>query len=68
MNRCVFHLHKLQNDFVYPEATDNIITLYQLIKLVQLHAAVSGACCIEKIVFKSIAEGINLTGSIGRDH
>ena len=40
----------------------------QLINLVQKYAAFQGECCIEKIVFKSITEGIQLVASMREDH
>lgn len=66
-NGRVYMLNKTINDVVQPLATQNIVTLHQLTRLVQRHAAVKGECCIEKIGFKNIADGIALVASLNKD-
>ena len=64
-NGGIYQLNIRVSDSIIPRSTNNTISLYQLIKLVQIHAALHGECCIEKIVFKSITEGIQLVASMG---
>jgi len=64
----IYQLNIVDNGIVHPSSTNNTISLYQLIKLVQKHAALQGECCIEKIMFKSISEGIQLVASMGEEH
>lgn len=66
-NGRVYHLNKSEKGMIHPTSTNDIIPLSQLIKLVQKHAATNGECCIEKIVFKSIAEGIKLVASMSEN-
>ena len=63
----IYQLKLTENGIVQPLDTKNIISLYQLIKLVQSHAALQGEWCIEKIVFKRITEGIQLVASMCED-
>ena len=64
----IYQLNITENGIVHPHSTNNVISLYQLINLAQKHAAFQGECCIEKIVFKSISEGIQLVASMSEDH
>lgn len=61
---CVYRLDNKENGVVRPLLMNNTITCYQFIKLVKLHASALGECCIEKIVFNSLKEGIQLVGSL----
>lgn len=63
-NGRIYQLNIRVSDIVVPRTANNTMSLYQLIKLVQTHAALQGECCIEKIVFKSITEGIQLVASM----
>lgn len=60
----VYRLDNKENGVVHPVATNNTIALYQFIKLVKLHASAQGECCIEKIVFNSLKQGIQLLASL----
>ena len=61
---CIYLLNTTEDGIVHPHSTNRTISLNQLIKLVQRHAALQGECCIEKIIFKSISEGIQLVTSM----
>ena len=64
-NGHIYHLNIAVNGTVVPRPSNNNIPLHQLIKHVQKHAALRGECCVEKIFFKSINEGIQLVASMG---
>ena len=63
-NGRIYKLNNKLQGIVQPIAANDKITLYQCIQLVQRHAALNGECCVEKIVFRSIIEGIDLVASI----
>ena len=46
------------------EASDERVTLEDFIRLVRIHASSAHRCCIEKIRFRSIAEGIELVAGM----
>ena len=52
------------NDSIKLSNADKTISLSQFIKLVQLHAACSGQCCIDKIGFRSIDEGMSILADL----
>lgn len=52
------------DDKIKPLITDNSVSLIQFIKLVQQHAAMNGECCIEKISFKKINDGMAILASM----
>ena len=60
----IYRLSKTVKGIVAPELTNDIIPPEELINLVQKHAAQQGQCCIEKIMFKNISEGIQLVASM----
>jgi len=61
----VYRLDYKESGIVHPIFASNIISLYEFIKLVKLHASAQGECCIEKIVFRSVKEGMQLVDSMG---
>jgi len=56
-----------QHGFIYV-ASDERVTLEDFIRLVRVHASSTHRCCIEKISFRSIAEGIALVASMADDN
>lgn len=60
----IFDLEHLHNDKVDTKDTGKHMSLYEFIKLVRIHASCAHKCCIEKISFRTIAEGISLVGSM----
>ena len=56
----IYQLNITECGIVHPRSTNNVISLYQLINLVQKHAAFQGECCIEKIVLKVSPKEFNL--------
>ena len=64
----IYNLDKEHDGTINPEDSGNEITLQDFIKLVRIHASNSHRCCIEKINFRNIAEGISLIASMGKDN
>lgn len=64
----IFSLDHLQDDIRTPPATGKCIALDDFIRLVRIHASNSHRCCIEKINFRNIAEGISLISSMNDDN
>ncbi len=62
----IFYLDHVQDDIRNSQATGNRITLEDFIRLVRIHASNSHRCCIEKIYFRNIAEGISLITSMNQ--
>lgn len=67
-NGHLYQLNIIEDGIVHPCSTKHTLSLERLTKLVQRHAALQGECCIEKIVFKSISEGIQLVASMSDEH
>jgi hypothetical protein len=63
----VFSLDHVDDDIRRHPAEGNRIALEDFIKLVRIHASNSHRCCIEKINFRSIAEGISLVASMNEN-
>ena len=59
----IFNL-ALGNDAIDTEYTGQKITLETFLRRVRIHASNSHRCCIEKINFRTIAEGIKLIDSM----
>jgi two-component sensor histidine kinase len=59
----IFKLARV-HDAIETERTGEQITLDAFIRLVRIHASNSHRCCIEKISFRTIAEGIKLIDSM----
>ena len=49
------------------EDTGTRIALDDFVKLVRIHASCSHRCCIEKISFRTVAEGIRLVAAMNED-
>jgi hypothetical protein len=60
----IYTLGTINESISLPESTGRQITLDDFIKLVRVHASNSHRCCIEKIYFRNIAEGIRLLASM----
>jgi len=63
----IYHMDNMLNGRVQPASTDQVISLNQLVLLVQRHAALNNACCIEKIGFRNIGEGLAIIASLTED-
>ena len=63
----IFNLEHVNDDILNPQGTGSQISLQDFIRLVRIHASNSHRCCIEKISFRNIAEGINLVSSMNDD-
>ena len=62
----VYHLEDKDSGYIYPILTESTIPLYEFLSLVKLHASAQGECCIEKMMFKSIAEGMKIVESLSQ--
>lgn len=60
-------LNNMVNGRVVPVSTDQVISLNQLVILVQRHAALNNTCCIEKIGFRNIEEGLAIIASLSEE-
>lgn len=57
----------LIDDTIKTEHTGEQISLEAFTRLVRIHASNSHRCCIEKISFRSIADGIKLVESMDQE-
>jgi hypothetical protein len=64
----IFNLEHVNDDILNPQGTGSQISLQDFIRLVRIHASNSHRCCIEKISFRNIAEGIRLVSSMNDDN
>ena len=64
---CIFNLEHINDDILNPQGTGSQISLQDFIRLVRIHASNAHRCCIEKISFRNIAEGIRLVSSMNDD-
>jgi hypothetical protein len=64
----IFSLEHMQDGIINAESTCKQIQLQDFIRLVRIHASNSHRCCIEKINFRNIAEGISLVASMNDDN
>jgi len=60
-----FRLVAAADGVVMPADSGEMISLQSFIRLLRAHAAAAGQCCIEKIMTRSVAEGIALVRSLG---
>lgn len=65
-NGFIFNLDEVGGDAINPRYSGNNIALEDFIKLVRIHASTANRCCIEKISFRSVAEGIRLVASLSQ--
>jgi len=63
----VFSIDHAHDDSITVADTGNQISLQDFIKLVRIHASSSQRCCIEKINFRNIAEGLSLLASMNNN-
>ena len=66
-NGCIYNLERRHDDHIEVVESGEQIRLSDFIKQVRIHASCSHRCCIEKINFRSIAEGIRLVDSMNND-
>lgn len=59
-----YNLVETHGEVITPQSTGASMALQDFIKLVRIHASTVNRCCIEKIGFRSIAEGISLVGDM----
>ena len=67
-NGHIFSLDHVHDGAINAEDAGNKITLQDFVRLVRIHASNSHRCCIEKISFRNIAEGISLVSSMNDDN
>ena len=60
----IFRLEHLRDDSINTKDTGRQITLQDFIRLVRIHASSAHHCCIEKISFRTIADGIELVAGM----
>ena len=60
----VYRLDRLSNGFVQPAATGRVVPVSEFIAMVKRHAALCSTCCIEKIAFRNIEEGMAIVASL----
>jgi hypothetical protein len=64
----VFSFGHAQHDVRSPSATGSRIALEDFIRLVRIHASSSHKCCIEKINFRNMTEGVSLVASMNKNN
>ena len=64
---CIYDLERRHDDHIEAVDSGERIELSDFIKRVRIHASCAHRCCIEKISFRSIAEGIRLIDSMSTD-
>ncbi len=60
----IFTLAQTRDGAIQAADTGKTASLEDFIRLVRIHASTSHRCCIEKISFRSVAEGIQLVASM----
>ncbi len=60
----VYHMDNMEDGEVQLLATGKSMSVKELIALVQRHAAMNNTCCIEKIGFRRIEEGLAIMASL----
>jgi len=61
---CVYHMDNMEGGEVQLLVTGHSMPVKELIALVQRHAALNNTCCIEKIGFRRIKEGLAIIASL----
>lgn len=64
----VYQLSIIKDGYVEPKSSNDSVSLEHLVTLVKRHAAQQEQCCIEKISFKNINEGIQLVASMSVEY
>lgn len=60
----IFTLDQTDGGEIHAADSGTVISLHDFIRLVRIHASTSHRCCIEKIGFRTVAEGIRLVASM----
>ena len=60
----IFRLAQTRDGAIQAADTGKTVSLEDFIRLVRIHASTSHRCCIEKISFRTVAEGIQLVASM----
>ena len=60
----VFRLDHTGDGAIFPIDTGTSIPLEEFIRLVRVHASGTHRCCIEKISFRTVAEGVTLVADM----
>jgi hypothetical protein len=60
----LYQLRQQQHGQVEILATDNVIPLDEFIQLVRRHAVAHQQCCVDKIMFRNISEGMQMVASL----
>lgn len=60
----VYRIGSMSSGVVQLDKTDQKISVTQLVTLVKRHAALNNACCIEKMGFRNIEEGMTIIASL----
>ncbi len=60
----IFTLTRAGDGIIHTADTGKVISLEDFTRLVRIHASTSHRCCIEKISFRTVAEGIRLVASM----
>jgi hypothetical protein len=60
----IFSLVNNDNGTIRPYLTGDKINLEDFTRLVRIHASTANRCCIEKISFRNIADGVKLIESL----
>lgn len=63
-NGGIFSLADNETGAISPKNTGDTISLEDFIRLVRIHASTVNRCCIEKISFRDIADGVKLIDSM----
>jgi hypothetical protein len=63
-NGVIFSLSSNESGAITASNTGDTISLEDLIRLVRIHASTVNRCCIEKISFRKIADGVKLIDSM----
>jgi Cu/Ag efflux pump CusA len=63
----IFSIDHVHDEVITTADTGRRILLQDFIRLVRIHASNSHRCCIEKINFRNIAEGISLLANMNNN-
>mgnify|MGYP001550165763 CR=1 FL=1 len=62
-----YHLDKMEAGITRPYPADRRLSLDELLGLIKRHAAASNTCCVDKIGFRNIDEGMAIVASLVDD-
>lgn len=63
----VYRLDYLSNGSVQPAVVERVVPVSEFIAMVKRHAALCRACCIEKLTFSNIEEGMAIVASLAAE-